>query len=92
LIAAAVLCLTMEVVIVLTPSADLPQSYVWTLKIGWAIMFLAVCLLAVLRVGLVPYSLMFYLWVCIVALAGAGVSLVAYAALRPKGRPWNGVF
>jgi len=89
LAAAAGLCLAMDVVIALSPSAGWPRSYIWSLKIGWGVTFLGFCLLIGRRLGLLPWSDAFLLTAGAVALVGVAVSGIGYVFLRPKGRPWN---
>jgi len=92
LIAVAGWCLVWEIVLVLSPSAGWPQQYVRTLKVGWAGEFVAFSLMAGVRMGLLPLSLAFLVTIAVIAILSLVVIVVAYSALRPKGRPWNGVF
>ncbi|MCL5103397.1 MAG: hypothetical protein M1133_04700 [Armatimonadetes bacterium] len=88
-IAAAGLCLAYETVLVLSPTADWPQSYVSTLKVGLAMAFLALCVSAGFRMGLLPHAL--FLAGGVVGLLGVVLLVVALVVLRPRGRPYNGV-
>jgi len=91
LIAAAALCLVMEIVIMISPSAGWPRSYVGSLRLGFAMTFASLCLFAAVSTHIVSWSLTFHLVASVTGVAGVTLWVVAFAVLRPKGRPWNGI-
>ena len=91
-IALAGFCLVREVVLLLSPSAGLPRSYVWMLRIGWAMAFIGISLYAGVRIGLVPYQYATGMAAGIVTIVGGTLTGIALLALRPKGKPWGGVY
>ena len=92
LIAGTGLCLVEAVVFMLSPSTDWPHSYVWSLRLGWAMAFLALCSMTGIRMGFIHPSFAFCIMVGVVGLGSLALLLVARMTLRPKDRPRNGVW
>lgn len=82
MLAFAVCCLIMEIMVVLTPSDGSPRSYVRTLKIGWAMTFLGACLSSVFQMRLFASSTL--LPPVSMVLSLGGLILLASAYLRPQ--------